>query len=264
MDRPPVTGRPGGSKAGRGRPCPRSVIFRKVGAAHAHFRGMVGGAHLTNGRSESAAARDPPDRRHAWKIGTTAGSPDGGLGPMRTAPKIIAVLALMPGTHAQEARKGDWRPLFDGKGLDGWQHVGPGKMVVEDGLIRTEGGMGLLWYAREKLGNCSIRIVYKTTARRSNSGVFIRIADKPEDPWYAVHHGYEVQIADAGDEYHRTGSLYSMSKATARPSQVGQWNTMEITLQGQRVRVTLNGVQVQDFNPETAQIPARTKVYEPE
>jgi hypothetical protein len=180
-----------------------------------------------------------------------------------SAASIVAVLAVLS-APAHAGDPSDWRPLFDGKGLDGWEHVGPGRMVVEDGLIRTEGGMGLLWYAREKLGNCTIRVVYKTTARRSNSGVFIRIADKPKDQWYAVHHGYEVQIADAGDEFHRTGALYSMSKATASPSQVGQWNTMEITLQGQRVRVTLNGVQVQDFNPETAQIPARTKVYEPE
>ena len=46
----------------------------------------------------------------------------------------------------------DWRPLFDGRTLEGWEHVGPGKFVVEDGVLRTEGGMGLLWYAREKLG----------------------------------------------------------------------------------------------------------------
>ena len=34
--------------------------------------------------------------------------------------------------------------------------------MVEDGVLRTEGGMGLLWYSREKLGNCVIRVVYKT------------------------------------------------------------------------------------------------------
>ena len=25
-----------------------------------------------------------------------------------------------------------WRPLFDGHSLDGWEHSGPGKFVVED------------------------------------------------------------------------------------------------------------------------------------
>jgi hypothetical protein len=158
----------------------------------------------------------------------------------------------------------DWRPLFDGKSLDGWEHVGPGRMVLEDGLIRTEGGMGLLWYTREKLGDCTIRVVYKTTSPRSNSGVFVRVADKPKDEWYAVHHGYEVQICDGADPFHRTGAVYSMSKSTAEASKVGEWNTMEITLPGRRIVVTLNGVKVQDFDPETAEIPARTKTYEPE
>lgn len=42
------------------------------------------------------------------------------------------------------ARPRSWRTLFDGKTLDGWEHIGPGKMVLEDGVLRTEGGMGLL------------------------------------------------------------------------------------------------------------------------
>ncbi len=178
------------------------------------------------------------------------------------------VVAVTLGFAAPTGSRGDepagWRRLLDGESLDGWAHVGPGAMVLEDGAIRTEGGMGLLWYTREKLGNCTIRIVYKTTSARSNSGVFIRVADKPKDEWYAVHHGYEVQICDGADPFHRTGAIYSLSKATASPSKVGEWNTMEITLQGPRVIVTLNGVKVQDFNPETAVVPPRTKDYEPE
>lgn len=178
---------------------------------------------------------------------------------------ILAVLIAVP-TLARAGDQADpgWRPLFNGKDLDGWEHVGPGRMVVEDGLIKTEGGMGLLWYTRQKLGDCTIRVVYKTSSKESNSGVFIRIADKPKDEWYAVHHGFEVQICDATDDFHRTGAIYSMSKATARPSKVGDWNTMEITLQGPRIIVTLNGVKVQDFDPETAKVPERTKDYEPE
>jgi hypothetical protein len=157
----------------------------------------------------------------------------------------------------------DWRPLFNGRNLDGWEHVGPGRLVVEDGLIRTEGGMGLLWYTREKFGNCILRVVYRTTNRASNSGVFIRIADKPEDEWYAVHHGYEVQICDATDPFHSTGAIYSLAKATERPGKVGEWNTMEITLDGDRVKVKLNGVGVSDFDPNQP-VPERTKSFEPE
>lgn len=187
---------------------------------------------------------------------------------MRTTRSWIAWLALglfvSPVLASGAETTGDWRPLFDGKSLDGWEHLGPGGIRVEDGALRTEGGMGLLWYTREKLGNCTIRIVYKTTSKVSNSGVFIRVAGKPVDPWFAVHHGYEVQICDASDDFHRTGAIYSLSRATARASKVGEWNTMEITLRGPRVVVAVNGVTVQDFDSASAVVPERTKPYEPE
>src|SRR5262249_1227427 len=135
---------------------------------------------------------------------------------------------------------------------------------VEDGVLRTEGGMGLLWYTREKFGDCILRVVYKTTSRSANAGVFVRIADKPKDPWYAVHNGYEVQICDVQDDYHGTGSIYSLSTMTARPARPeGQWNTMEITLNGQRIEVAINGVKVNDFQSDTAAVPERTKEFEP-
>ncbi len=179
---------------------------------------------------------------------------------MSIRPLATSILTLL---LTQTVGAAEWRPLFNGKDLGGWEHVGPGKMVVEGGLLRTEGGMGLLWYTREAFGDCTIRVVYKATSKVSNSGVFVRIADKPDDEWYAVHHGYEVQICDGADEYHRTGAIYSMSRATLA-SKVGEWNTMEITLEGKRVRVRVNGVQVQDFDPETAKIPERKKDFEPE
>lgn len=174
----------------------------------------------------------------------------------------IAPLAATPAT-AQNPKTAEARPLFNGKDLAGWEHVGPGRMVVEDGLIRTEGGMGLLWYSREKLGDCVVRIVYKPTEKKSNSGVFIRIAEKPKDEWYAVHHGYEVQICDEADEYHCTGTIYSFTKAPPRSAKAGEWRTMEITLKGDRVLVTVDGEKVTDFDPD-APPPPRTKDYEPE
>ena len=87
---------------------------------------------------------------------------------------LIAPLALVfpMNVQAQADRPSDpgtstgWKPLFDGRSLDGWEHVGPGRFVVDNGMLRTEGGMGLLWYSREKLGNCVLRVVYKTASPR--------------------------------------------------------------------------------------------------
>ncbi len=143
---------------------------------------------------------------------------------------------------------GEWKQLFDGKDLVGWKHVGPGEMVVEDGLIRTSGGMGLLYWTGGTLGDCVIRVVYKMKDHNDNSGVFIRIPLEPREPWMPVHYGYEVQIDNAADDYHVTGDVYSFSKALARPGKPGpEWNTMEITLDGPHTRIVVNGVKVTDY-----------------
>ena len=58
----------------------------------------------------------------------------------------LATLAFAADEN-QNACKGDpgkWQQLFNGKDLTGWKHVGPGGDTVEDGLIKTHGGMGLL------------------------------------------------------------------------------------------------------------------------
>ena len=156
------------------------------------------------------------------------------------------------------------RPLFNGRDLSGWEHVGPGGIVVEKGLLKTQGGMGLLWYTGEKIGDAVLRVVYRVTREEDNSGVFIRIADRPPDAWFAVHHGYEVQILATGDEWHRTGCIYSMTRAqTEAQHPPGEWNVMDIALRGPVVDVTLNGVLVTTFDPAQP-VPPRTKDYEPE
>ena len=173
---------------------------------------------------------------------------------------MVAVFLASMGAGAETP----WRQLFNGVDTDGWEHVGPGFFTVEKGLLKTHGGMGLLWYTRERFGNAVIRVVFHADSPSGNSGVYIRIQDKPRDPWYAVHFGYEVQIEDAGDEFHRTGVIYSLSKAMAKaPPGPDGWNTMEIALDGQRTVVTVNGVKVTDFRG-TDPVPPRKMWYEPE
>jgi len=141
------------------------------------------------------------------------------------------------------------RVLFNGKNLSGWEQVGPGSFVVKDGMMKTEGGMGMLWYTREKIAHSTIRVVFKLTAKESDSGVFIRIPEKPVEPWMPINRGYEVEIGDWPDDYSCTGVLYTFTKALARPIKpMGEWNTMDITIDGPRTVVYLNNVKVTDFS----------------
>ena len=158
----------------------------------------------------------------------------------------------------------EWKQLFNGKDLAGWQMTGPGSFSVEDGLLVTHGGMGLLYYKEKPLGNSKIRVVFQTTGERDNSGVIIRMPEPPKDPWYGVHNGYEVQIDAAGDEWHRTGAIYSISRAAGDWQQKpkGEWNVLEIELKGGVTKVHLNGKLVNEYK-EGQEVPPRKQWYEP-
>jgi len=174
---------------------------------------------------------------------------------------LLAALSLpfaLACTPAPEAGE----QLFNGENLTGWRHVGPGEFVVEDGVLETVGGMGLLVYDEEPIGDAVLRVVYKPENPLSNAGVFIRIPEPPLDPWYAVHNGYEVQIQDDADEFHRTGSIYSLSKADTFPPSDDGWNTLEIALNGQTTTVSVNGKVVNSFRGDQP-VPERVKYYEP-
>src|SRR6185369_2726643 len=216
---------------------------------------------------------------------------------------LVAFEFSGPVLHGAETNtEPSWRPLpliTDGKVDPGWIHVGWGGFVVDDGLLRAEPdakGLGLLVYQQERLGNCRIRVVFKSKDAKSNSGVYVRMADgileqvghpgavfdrasgkiskesmekmkvsaeREEGPWFAVHRGYEVQIMDASDAFHRTGAIYSLAPSAAVSGKAGEWRTMIITLAGDRVLVDLDGQRVTSFDPSGPDVPLRKNWPEP-
>src|SRR5260370_31545482 len=125
------------------------------------------------------------------------------------------------------AKKGE--QLFNGKDLNGWKFdpavSGEQGFAVGDGVLHTQPGKGMLWYTKKKIGNATLRVVYKMSNEKGNSGVFIRIPVEPATEGDAIHKGIEVQIDNRDDDWHCTGVLYSMTKALARPYKpAGEWN----------------------------------------
>jgi hypothetical protein len=178
-------------------------------------------------------------------------------------------LAVMIGVLCAVAINGaERKQLFNGKDLGGWEflsHV-PGKsgFQVENGLLRTGGAKGMLWYTGGKIGDATLRVVFKMSNGNGNSGVFIRIPHEPKGEGDGIHHGIEVQIDNRDNDWHCTGTLYSMTKAKARSSKApGEWNTMDITLDALRTIVHLNGVLVTDYDG-VAPVPERKQPWEPE
>jgi hypothetical protein len=218
-------------------------------------------------------------------------------------PHLIVPLLLFAAAAFPQPSTG-WRvlPLITGNKIDpSWSHTGWGGFAIDQRALRTEcdeRGMGVLVYTREKFGDSQIRIVYRSEKPQSNAGVFIRIDDgilkrigekSPEvrrNPdgrlapemieklkvasekhlggWYPVHHGFEVQINDAGDSWHRTGALYSLAEAATLPEKpASEWRTMIITLDGERVAVEVDGKGVSRFDASAPNIPPRKSWSEP-
>jgi hypothetical protein len=215
---------------------------------------------------------------------------------------LSLLLIVTPLARADDAPSWRTLPLVqDGKLAPGWSHIGFGKMTVDGDALRTDcdpRGMGLLVYTKEKLGNCQLRVVFKPEKPNSNAGVYIRIDDgilqtigKPatavqrdaagklpkeelaklqaiaeaeEGVWYAVHHGFEVQIADSGDAMHRTGAIYGLARANALPKlRADGWRTMVITLDGPKVFVDVDGQRVTEFDSSKITPPPQRNWTEP-
>jgi 3-keto-disaccharide hydrolase len=140
--------------------------------------------------------------------------------------------------------------LFDGQSMDDWHMAGLGKFVLvkDDKSLRSEGGMGLLWYVKKKYKDFILKVDWKVSRRNDNSGIFIRFSDPDNDPWIAVNIGYEIQIDDLadGNPIHKTGAIYNFAIPlnTQASKPVGQWNTFDIEATGQTYRVILNGEKV--------------------
>lgn len=143
-----------------------------------------------------------------------------------------------------------YRDLFNGHTLDGWKQAGPGGFTVEDGALHSYDGMGLLWYQAKEFKAYSLKLDWRMRGD-DNSGVFVGFPAS-DDPWSAVDKGYEIQI-DATDAPDRTtGAIYSFQSADieARDAALrppGEWNSYEIRVEGERIRVYLNGVKINDF-----------------
>lgn len=172
----------------------------------------------------------------------------------------LTALALARRTAAAIVRRSlpdepGFVPLGTG-GLDGWQMAGTGGfMELGANIIESVGGIGLLWYTRQRFVDFILRVDWRASGPDDNSGIFLRFpalgTGDPANDWRpAVDHGYEVQIDDRGfnpdtntfgDTLHRTGAIYTLAPSmqiASRP--VGAWNTFEIVAQGNDLIVTLN------------------------
>ncbi|MDA0179614.1 DUF1080 domain-containing protein [Solirubrobacter phytolaccae] len=149
--------------------------------------------------------------------------------------------------------------LFDGtlESLTKWRLAGPGSFGrVDDCSIKSVGGLGLNWYTPKQFTNYSLKLDWKLNDD-SNGGVFVGFPNPNNDPWVAVDNGYEIQMDETDDLVHLTGSIYGIqgadrAKVLTALKPLGQWNTYELLVQGDNIKVILNDVVVNDYTVTNA------------
>jgi len=131
--------------------------------------------------------------------------------------------------------------LFDGQSLDGWTPRGEAVWQVEGGAITPVEGSGRGFLVTNQPYDDFRLAVEFWVDETANGGVFFRV---PAEGDINQGNSFEVNIFDAHADW-PTGSINEF-EANEGPQTVGQWNTFEITAEGDRLGVLLNGEQVVD------------------
>ena len=200
------------------------------------------------------------------------------LSPTRLLPTALLLAACSTGNAGDTPRSAeasvtidasaeqDWRPLFDGKTLDGWHHhQKPGQPIegwaVENGtLVRTGAGGDIV--TAEQYANFELEFEWMVTPG-GNSGVFYRVNPDVEVTYLSAP---EYQVLD--DDAHRDGrspltsacaayGLYPAPEGATKP--VGEWNSGRIVVDGNRVEHWLNGTQCAGYELGSADWQAKVQ-----
>ncbi|HEX5412622.1 MAG TPA: DUF1080 domain-containing protein [Terriglobia bacterium] len=171
------------------------------------------------------------------------------------------VLACTLGTvwgirsYAAPKSAGKWTPLFNGKNLDGWKPYGEETWKADHGTIFGESTSGKYGYlvTDKTYKDFDVRLKFNCTME-GNSGLFFHSQITGENPkWGPDIVGLQAEI----DPARHSGGIYEsggrgwVALPTAEGEKaikpVGQWNTMEVRVQGNHMVTHLNGVQIVDY-----------------
>lgn len=178
---------------------------------------------------------------------------------MRKSSLATLVVALAA-TSALLAQDRGFTTLFNGKDLTGWLYgqredgtenrTGKGYQI-ENGILFTTKEDGGNLFTKKEYADFVLRFDFRLT-ENANNGIGIRAPLKGD----AAYTGIEIQVLDdSGSQYTNLrpaqyhGSIYQMFPAKrGHQKPVGEWNSEEITVQGRKISVTLNGVVITEGN----------------
>ena len=154
-----------------------------------------------------------------------------------------------------------WKPLFDGKTLEGWTVIPGGKWEVADGVIRgtspaTEARHGIL-RSQRSYKDFTAKVVYRV--RQGNSGFYFR-SEPTDGPVGLLGFQAEIDGAKDGGLYETRGRAWVVEPSLEEAKKYikpGDWNEMTVSARGRRIVVHVNNQKT----AELANDPGRTEGY---
>lgn len=144
-----------------------------------------------------------------------------------------------------------FRPLFNGQDFSGW--AGPvTEYEIKEGAICCRAGKGGTIYTKEEYGDFAARLEFRLPDG-GNNGLAVRYPGKGDAAYsgmcelQVLDENYEKATGQKLDPRQVHGSAYGMVAAHRgyqRP--IGQWNFQEVTVQGSKIKVELNGTVILD------------------
>ncbi len=194
--------------------------------------------------------------------------------------KTLLFTTFLLAVSLPAADRGGWKPLFNGRNLDGWEVRGeciwtvmPGGVLVGQRAHPNPSKPFAAWpvdakqyatwlyrqawlYTKAEFGEFDLHLEYWVPPF-TNGGVSIRdgsrahyaIGAPASDPpalaafpkTTPAHIGYEIQIMDGDMDKYPSGSIYSLVAAKKGAQHSGEWNSMEIESRNDAIRVRING-----------------------
>ncbi len=146
--------------------------------------------------------------------------------------------------------------LDNGQDLSNWQGAADNYEVVDGAIVCKQGKGGDL-LSKEEYGDLLLRCEFKLPPG-GNNGIALRTPPEGRSAANGLeiqvidNDGYEAKSGKQLQPYQVHGSVYHLvgaQRGYLRPT--GQWNTQEIEVRGNQIRVTLNGTKILDTDLDT-------------
>jgi hypothetical protein len=170
---------------------------------------------------------------------------------MKHNPRLLLTTAVLVAgalfSRGAEVEPG-FTSLFDGKTYNGWKMAEENQdnFTIEDGALVSHGKRCHLFYVGDPtpFKNFTLRVDVMTEPG-ANGGIYFHTKYQAKG-W--PKGGFECQVNNTHSDWKKTASLYDVVNIAQSPAQDNKWWTQEITVQGNKVTVSIDGKKVFEYN----------------